>query len=219
LKQQQILNSYYGIRGVSRSKSKSKSRARLDKDSSEALSHNFSQMKSNYTRQHGHLVSVNRFMVMPDAFGEDAVSCSSKNICISNVNDAKNFRKKVKQTKEVNRSIQTSWMKSPSKSYFGADRSELSPASHGRLAVGSPDRGGGPGGSTGKQAAPLLKQGQQAHFNTQAANSRKAPAKIFGVQSHRSQGTGTAEESRNTLQSIKADHANEAGASWQTADA
>lgn len=89
MNQFEILNSYYGIRGGSPSKSKSNLRA--ERESSEGLSH--TQLKSNYTRKQSPLVSINRYAAGADA-PEDGVG-TAKTICISNVNDASNFRKKV----------------------------------------------------------------------------------------------------------------------------
>lgn len=103
LHQQEILNSYYGIRGASRSKSRSHLRA--DRESSGAHSNTFSRLKSNYTRKQSPLISITRYAAAPDVHVEDGAGRSAKSICISNVNDANNFRKKVQQAKQVNRSI------------------------------------------------------------------------------------------------------------------
>lgn len=118
---------------------------------------------------------------------EDGVGRSAKNVSISNVNDANNFRKKVQQTKQVDRSIQNSFLRSPSKSYFGADRSERSPVSQGRWMASSRGR-------SGARVEPAEKESPSRPKHQQADTAeRRTPAKIFGAQGHRSQAAKTVE--------------------------
>ena len=183
--QKAILNSYYGIRAASRSVGRSNVRA--ERDSSDQ-SQNFSQLRSNYTRSP--LVSVSKYAMAAEADADEGVGCSAKSICISNVNDANNFKRKVQQTKQVNRNIYNSFLKSPSKSYFAADRSERSPVAQ-DLQVARIGKGGVFADSPARDQAPTFKQ-RQAHATT----ARRAPGKIFGAPGHSAQAPSTAASNR-----------------------